>query len=281
MKKMIIIVSIILIMMLLFGFYLYFQNTVLEVTKHEILDSKIPENFNNYKIIQISDFHNTSSKKLSNMVVSEIKKQAPDMIVITGDFIDSRNTNLNVSINFLKEIKDIASIYYIAGNHESRTSEYKKLKSEMLSLGINILENKVIEIQKDNDILNLIGINDPSFTNNALVEDSEIIKTEINDLIYNKDNYTILLSHRPESFKIYVDENIDLIFSGHAHGGQIRIPIIGGIVAPNQGLFPKYTTGKYVKEDTTMIVSRGIGNSLFPFRINNRPELIVVNLKKW
>ena len=96
---------------------------------------------------------------------------------------------------------------------------------------------------------------------------------------YNKDIYTILLSHRPELFDTYVSENINLIFSGHAHGGQIRIPFVGGIVAPNQGLFPKYTSGKYEEKNTTMIVSRGIGNSIIPFRINNRPELIVVELR--
>ena len=149
----------------------------------------------------------------------------------------------------------------------------------MNKLGINVLENQAIEIQKDDALLNLIGVDDPSFTNEIGVEDDEILRTEISGLNYNKDIYTILLSHRPELFDTYVSENINLIFSGHAHCGQIRIPFVGGIVAPNQGLFPKYTSGKYEENNTTMIVSRGIGNSIIPFRINNRPELIVVNFK--
>lgn len=282
MKKRIIIVAIIVIIMLLCGFYLNFENTSLQVTRYEITDSKIPENFNNYRIIHISDFHNTTSKKLSSELVEEIKKQEPNIIVVTGDLIDSRKTDVNVAINFLKEFKDIAPIYYVTGNHEARISEYKKLKEEMNSLGINVLENKAIEIQKNDAILNLIGINDPSFANEIGVEDCEIIRTEINSLNYNEDVYTILLSHRPEVFDTYVSENINLIFSGHAHGGQIRIPFVGGIVAPNQGFFPKYTSGKYVEKNTTMIVSRGIGNSIIPFRINNRPELIIVELNnKW
>ncbi len=92
------------------------------------------------------------------------------------------------------------------------------------------------------------------------------------------DNYCVLLSHRPEAFEDYVSENIDLVLSGHAHGGQFRLPIIGGIVAPNQGLFPKYDAGIYSENYTTMVVSRGIGNSIIPIRFNNRPEIISVEL---
>ncbi|MBQ7031323.1 MAG: metallophosphoesterase [Bacilli bacterium] len=278
MKK-IVIISLIVILLLFCGFYLYFQNTALQVTKFLIVDSKIPKSFNNYRIIQISDFHNTISKKLTNQLVEEITREEPNIIVITGDLIDSRRTNVDVAINFLGKIKDIAPIYYVSGNHESRISEYETLKKEMNDLGINLLDNEVIEIQKKDDIINLIGIDDPSFSNTIEVDDCEIIEDQIKSVNYDEDFYTILLSHRPEVFKTYVNENINLIFSGHAHGGQIRLPFIGGIFVPNQGFFPKYTSGKYEEKNTTMIVSRGIGNSLFPFRINNRPELIVVELK--
>ncbi|MBQ8902442.1 MAG: metallophosphoesterase [Bacilli bacterium] len=278
MKK-IVIISLIVILLLFCGFYLYFQNTALQVTKFLIVDSKIPKSFNNYRIIQLSDFHNTTSKKLTNQLVEEITKEEPDIIVITGDLIDSRRTNVDVAIDFLGKIKDIAPIYYVSGNHESRISEYETLKKEMNDLGINLLDNEVIEIQKKDDIINLIGIDDPSFSNTIEVDDCEIIEDQIKSVNYDENFYTILLSHRPEAFKTYVNENINLIFSGHAHGGQIRLPFIGGIFVPNQGFFPKYTSGKYEEKNTTMIVSRGIGNSLFPFRINNRPELIVVELK--
>ena len=92
-------------------------------------------------------------------------------------------------------------------------------------------------------------------------------------------SYTIVLSHRPEAFNEYINNSIDLAFTGHAHGGQIRLPFIGGIVAPNQGFFPKYTSGLYYEKETYMVVSRGLGNSIFPFRINNNPEIIMVTLK--
>ena len=279
MKKKIKLILIILIIFLICGIYLFYENTTIQITNYSISNIKVPDDFYDYRIIQISDFHNTTSQKLTNALINTIKEQKPNIIVLTGDLIDSRNTKIDITINFIKEIIDVAPVYYVTGNHEARIDKYNEFKEEMSNLGVNILENKV-EILKQNDSeINLIGINDPNFSREFAITDSEVIQTEIEKLEYDKEGYTILLSHRPEVFETYVSENIDLIFTGHAHGGQIRIPFVGGIIAPNQGLFPKYTSGKYEKNDTTMIVNRGIGNSLFPFRINNRPELVIVDLK--
>lgn len=272
-------ISIILIIFLLCGIYLFYENTTVQITNYSISNIKVPEDFNDYRIIQISDFHNTTSQKLTNDLINKIKEQKPDIIVLTGDLIDSRNTKIDIAISFIKQIIDVAPVYYVTGNHEARIDKYNEFKEQMSNLGVNILENKV-EILKQNDSeINLIGINDPNFNHEFVITDSEVIQTEIEKLEYDKESYTILLSHRPEVFETYVSENIDLIFTGHAHGGQIRLPFVGGIIAPNQGLFPKYTSGKYEEKNTTMIVNRGIGNSLFPFRINNRPELVIVDLK--
>ena len=104
------------------------------------------------------------------------------------------------------------------------------------------------------------------------------MSSKLDELVCKEDGYTILLSHRPELFETYAQNNVDLVFSGHAHGGQFRIPFVGGIVAPNQGLFPEYDAGMYTEGNTNMVVSRGIGNSVIPFRLNNRPEVILVEL---
>ena len=130
-----------------------------------------------------------------------------------------------------------------------------------------------------------MGIADPTINQSEgdylFNDNSEYVKSSITDLYKNIDtDFNILLSHRPEQFSVYKEMNVDLVFSGHAHGGQIRIPFIGGIIAPNQGLFPKYTEGIYNDGETSMVVSRGLGNSLFPFRVFNRPELIVITLRK-
>ena len=279
-RKTIIILSITFILIVLSIFYLHFENTNLEVSNYEILNRTLPNDFNGFKIIQVSDFHNTKSEKLTNDLIDEIRKQKPDIIVITGDLIDSRKTDIEIAINFIQKIKDIAPVYFISGNHEARIRNYDKLKNEMIDNGVIILDNKTEIIEFKNSKLNLLGIDDPSMAHESFVADEEIIKAEINNLEYDKNNFTILLSHRPEVFNVYVKSEIDLVLTGHAHGGQIRIPFIGGLISPNQGLFPKYTSGKFEEKQTTMIVSRGVGNSILPFRINNNPELVVITLKK-
>ncbi|MBQ6907688.1 MAG: metallophosphoesterase, partial [Clostridia bacterium] len=219
------------------------------------------------------------SEKLTSRLIEELQKQKPNIIVFTGDLIDSYKTDIDTAINLIKEIKDIAPIYYVPGNHESRISDYSKLITEMKNHDAVILDNKVEVLELKGAKLNLLGIDDPSMAHGLYLSDREIVKTELNNLNYDKNNYSILLSHRPELFDMYAANKIDLVMTGHAHGGQIRVPFIGGLFAPNQGFFPKYTSGTFKEDKTTMIVSRGIGNSIMPFRINNRPELVVIELK--
>jgi len=273
------VVILIIVAVVLLGIYLYYENTTLQITKHIVTNNKIPDGFREYKIAHISDFHNTKSEKLTNNLVKNIQKSNPNIIVITGDTIDSRRTRIDIAFNFVKQLVKITDVYYIPGNHESRIEEYEAFKESLLSIGVNILENDTIILTENGESINLLGIKDPAFYYEYSVEDTEIIKKELEELKYNKELYTILLSHRPEVFDTYVEQDIDLVFTGHAHGGQIRLPLIGGVIAPVQGFFPKFTEGIHKKNNTTMIISRGIGNSLFPFRVNNRPELLIVELK--
>ncbi len=263
----------------IFCIYLYYENNFLKVSNYIISNEKIPSDFNKYKIIQISDFHNTNSKKLTNDLVKKIEKNQPNLIVLTGDLIDANKTGIDTAINFIARINEFAPIYYVTGNHEASTSSYDVLEEKLISNKVTILDNKAEIIKINNSEINLIGINDPKFTSNSYITDSTIVNDSLKPIEYDNTNFSILLSHRPELFDTYVENNIDLVLTGHAHGGQIRIPFIGGLVAPNQGLFPKYTSGKFVKNKTTMIISRGIGNSIVPYRINNRPEMVVITLR--
>ncbi len=272
-------IIIILIVTVLLCYYLYFQNTELIVSRYDIINSRIPKEFNEYKIVQVSDFHNTKSNKLTDILVKEIKIQKPNVIVITGDLVDSRKTDIDVAISFIKRIKGIAPIYFITGNHEASIGEYEALKEKLENEAVIVLDNKSEVLEIDDAKINLIGINDPNMSYHPYALDSEKIKNELTDTNYDKNNYSILLSHRPELFDTYVDNELDLVLTGHAHGGQVRIPFIGGLISPNQGFFPKYTSGKFKEAHTNMIVSRGIGNSIIPFRVNNRPELVIVQLK--
>lgn len=242
-------------------------------------NSKVPSSFDGYKILQISDLHNAEFGKNQKTLIEKTKEIDPDIIFITGDLIDSYNTNIDISMKYIDGITDIAPIYFIPGNHESRIESYNELCDRLTSSGVKILNNKNVFIQKDSSSIGLIGLDDPAFIQTS--NQDELFKKLLVDLSKAIDSdFKMLLSHRPEKIVDYKDAKVDLVFSGHAHGGQFRIPFVGGLLAPNQGFFPKYTSGIYKEDNTSMIVSRGLGNSIFPFRINNSPELVVVTLEK-
>ena len=136
-----------------------------------------------------------------------------------------------------------------------------------------------IELSREGERITLIGLDDPSFREDYLFgDDEDVVSAFLDELYAESDGYTILLSHRPELFDTYVDAEVDLVFSGHAHGGQFRLPFVGGLVAPNQGFVPEYDAGLYTEGTTNMLASRGIGNGIIPIRINSRPEIVVAEL---
>lgn len=277
-KKMRLLLIIVLLFVFLFC-YLVYQNNVLQVTNYSVSNNKISKKIKNFKIIQVSDFHNTNSKILTNKLIKEIKKEKPNIVVLTGDLIDSRKLNIDISINFVESIKEVAPIYYVSGNHEASITNYNELKERLIDNGVIILDNKVEVLKINNEQINLIGIDDPQMSFNPSMNDVEIVNYYLDNLIYDNSLFTVILSHRPELFDFYVNNEIDLVLTGHAHGGQFRLPFVGGVYAPHQGMFPQYDSGVYTSQNTTMIVSRGIGNSVIPFRINNRPQLVVIELK--
>ena len=255
-------------------------NSALELNTYTINSPLLPESFDGFRIAHVSDLHNTEIGKDNKKLLAMLQDAEPDIIAITGDLIDSRNTDVEVALQFIREAVKIAPCYYVTGNHESRISEYSVLKAGMETAGVVILEDARTEISLGGETITLIGVNDPSFRTNDLSGDSVTVMDAKLTQVHGDDNeFTILLSHRPELFDTYVKNNIDLVLSGHAHGGQFRLPFIGGLVAPHQGMFPEYDAGLYTEENTNMIVSRGVGNSIFPFRINNRPEVILIELQ--
>ena len=254
-------------------------NTALEVNEYEIVSNSVPQNFDGFRIAQVSDLHNAEFGEGNSKLLELLSQTEPDIIVLTGDLIDSRQTDIKIALAFAQEAMKIAPVYFVSGNHEARVSEYEDLKMGLAEAGVIVLENQKVEITREGESITLMGIDDPSFQENYLFGDSEgVAKQAIETLLRVSDGYTVLLSHRPELFELYVETGMDLVFSGHAHGGQFRLPFIGGLVAPNQGFFPKYDAGLFSEENTTMIVSRGVGNSIVPLRFNNRPEIIVVML---
>lgn len=268
-----------LIILLIIGF-IFYQNNTIEKTYIEYSNDRVPEAFSGYKIVHISDLHNKSFGKNQERLLKKIKEESPDIIFITGDLVDRRKYNLEVALTFVEGAVKIAPVYYVPGNHEAWSGQYETIKNKLVSFNVKVLDDEKVKINKKNEFIDLIGLKDPDFHTSSYVEgnDTLAMKNNLSDLSA-KENFQILLSHRPELIYLYANENIDLIFSGHAHGGQFRLPFIGGIIAPDQGFFPEYTSGLYEKKQSTLIVSRGLGNSIIPIRLLNQPEIVVLTIK--
>lgn len=261
--------------------WLWWGNTAIQVNQINISSEKIVTALEGFRIVQVSDLHNAEFGANQETLINAVKQASPDIIAVTGDLIDSGHTNVSAAMEFINRAVKIAPLYYVTGNHEAWSEQYPELKDQMLLAGVKILDDERIAINHNGATIILIGLNDLEFipknvTNGGLGE----VDTLLKELVGLNREFTILLSHRPELFNLYVENKIDLVLSGHAHGGQIRLPIFGGLVAPNQGLFPKYSAGVYSQNMTKMVVSRGLGNSIIPLRINNRPDLVIITLTK-
>ena len=260
--------------------WIIWGNKALMINEITIKNEKIPDNFSGFRIAQVSDLHNAEFGKDNKKLLSLLETCEPDVILLTGDLVDSRNTDIEIAISFSEKASAIAPTYYVSGNHEARIDEYEDLIEGLENAGVQVLKNESVLLEQSGNSICVAGMEDPSFVTDYLFGDSETVAIDVlSELISDEDVFTILLSHRPELFDTYVECKADLVFSGHAHGGQFRLPFIGGIVAPNQGIFPEYDAGQFTKGSTNMIVSRGPGNSILPFRINNRPEIVLVELK--
>lgn len=283
MKKFIKNTSILILILLI---YSIINTNHLTVTNYDYSNPTLPKEFDGFKILQISDFHNKEFPQLPSVaplledkadakynldMLNKIDAIAPDIIVITGDLIDSRHFKEEVAKDLVKELVKDYPVYYVTGNHEVYRGISSDIKETMEELGATSLKNQTVSVVKDGSQINLCGINDFTEFSNT----TEYIDTLS---VLRGDGFNLLLSHRPELMNIYTDIQFDLVFSGHAHGGQIKIPFIGGLIAPHQGFFPDYYEGLYTEDSTTMVVSRGIGNSLFPLRFFNAPELVVVTM---
>ena len=270
----------IIILMLLFILVVWtiWGNVTAGVTRYTVTSNRLPHSFDGYKIAVVSDLHNAQFGNNNSQLVEKIKKEYPDIIAITGDLVDSNRTDIEIAIQLVSQLTEIAPCYYVTGNHEAWIKEqYMELEKGLIAEDVVILHDNVIQLTKDSEAIQIAGLDDPDFTDSDTYIQESMLQTRISNMSLSNE-YCILLSHRPETFEAYVSEEVDLVLSGHAHGGQFRVPLIGGIIAPNQGLFPEFDAGKYIKNNTIMIVSRGIGNSIIPIRFNNRPEIVIVEL---
>lgn len=269
-----IIISVITILLISFGFRIYIDNNIYEVTYLNIVDEEIPDDFDNTKILHISDLHNKSYGK---DFIDEIDNLSPDYIFMTGDMVSSKDTDFSNFYELAKSLATKYNCYYILGNHEMDLSNSLRysIYDTLRSFGVTVLDNEEQTITKGDSSINLYGMwyNPKYYMREDFTEDI------MNEILGNADDeYNILLTHNPDDFEVYADWGADLIFAGHVHGGMIRLPFVGGVISPDRTLFPKYDSGIYEYNNSQMVVSRGLSRGATGFRLFNKPELILVTL---
>jgi uncharacterized protein len=253
---------------------LFYQKPV--VTHYHVESSQIPEQFHEFTILHISDLHNASFGHQQELLVNIIEMISPSIIVFTGDLIERRYDVNTQGLVLMEHLTRRYPVYFVTGNHEESMPNalYEQLLVDLQDNKVTLLNDKAIVLTKENSQLLLMGLRDALATNPANYASMlEQMRQEC-----GQDLFSLLLTHRPEFFKQYVSAEVDLVFSGHTHGGQIRIPWFGGIYAPNQGFFPTYMQGEYQQDRTTMFVNRGLGATVLPFRLCNPPDISVVHL---
>lgn len=255
-------------------------NSALTVTKLRVTSEALPEAFDGFRIAQVSDLHNAKFGADNERLLKLLSEAEPDIIVFTGDSIDSSRTDISVVVALAREVVELAPTYFVTGNHEAiAINDFEKLNADLAEVGATVLRTESVQLERNGETIQLIGMDDLGFYAKTRPV-SEAMKKLAGDLasLVEPDSFSLVLSHRPELAEFYESSGANLILTGHAHGGQFRLPFVGGVIAPGQGLFPEYDAGLYALGETQMVVSRGLGNSIVPLRINNRPEVVLIEL---
>ena len=244
--------------------WLLWANSSPAATQVTVASGALPEAFEGFKIAHVSDLHNAVFGRKNEKLLSLIRAAKPDIIAITGDLIDSRHTDIDSALAFVEAAAEIAPVYYVTGNHESRL-DFDEIEPRLIAAGARVLRNEAEDIGRGGERIRLAGIDDPSFIRTGGTAE-ERAAAELEQLGDGGGTFTVLLAHRPELVEVYAEYGAGLVLSGHAHGGQVRLPLLGGLYAPGQGLLPEYDSGLYSLGETQMVVSRGLGNSVAPLR---------------
>jgi uncharacterized protein len=280
-----------LILVIIVMIIMYFVNRTIKVTTYQLEDKKLPSSFHGKKIVLLTDLHNQSFGKNNIKLIENINKQKPDYIMIAGDLIiGNRKFIPDKMLHFLKELANTYEVFYAPGNHElklslfseTKDSSYKYYKKQLNKMGIHFLENQTFEIEENNERINVVGlsIQKKYYAKewNKVRMDSQYISSLVGP--GTNDRYSILIAHHPKYFKQYASWGANLILSGHIHGGVIILPKLGGFISPSYEFFPEYDYGMFQKNESTLIISKGLGLHTIKLRVGHFPEITVIQLKK-
>ncbi|WP_406785660.1 metallophosphoesterase [Clostridium neuense] len=269
-------------------FKVYIDNNLIEVLNYKIHSSKIPKEFNGFKILQISDLHSKSFGKENIDLINKVEAVEPNIIVITGDMVNN-DFDYSSFISIVNKLTVKYKIYYVIGNHEQNViarnpDEFNNMLKEIKEKNVSIINNKNISISMGKQSINLYGMyTDLKYYRDFRNKASRSINFSVKDMEEligkcDKNAYNLLLTHNPVFFSTYSKWGADLTLTGHVHGGMVKLPLLGGIFSPEYTLFPKYYEGIYKEYDNFMNVNRGLGRGNFGIRLFNRPELSVITL---
>lgn len=245
----------------------------LEISRYEVNSKKLPESFDGFKIVQLSDLHGAEFGEDGMGLVEKVKELEPDIIALTGDFVTDEG-DLAAVKKLAGRLTELCPVYFVSGNHEFGSGLAVKVRNILERAGVKYLSNEYLTISRGEDEILLGGVEDPLAYADMLSPDE--LAQKMNDAA--PDAFKILLGHRNYWMTEYPELPVDLIFCGHAHGGLIRIPGVGGLIGTDRRLFPDFDAGEYNNGRYTLIVSRGLGNSVPIPRVFNRPEIVCVEL---
>lgn len=270
-----------LLLILFLLFELFVGGKMLQVTRTDVFSAGLPPEFDGFRIVQLSDVHGSLIGKDNRGILDRVRELSPDVIVLTGDLTDKRHPDTGRMTELAEKLCAIAPVYSVNGNHEAimKPAEREKFLTELKEKGVHVLESETASLLRDGAGITLIGLKDPGQENGSWEKREAAVYDDLVRMVNASDGFTLVLSHRPEMADKYAQAGAELVLCGHAHGGQIRIPFLGGLYAPGQGLLPEYDSGLYRIGDTFLYVNRGIGNSVFPLRVLNRPEIALITLR--
>ena len=258
--------------------WLLWDNHRLQVSRVEVSVPGLAQDLDGTRIVQISDLHAADHRGFHERILAETAAASPDVIALTGDLIDVRTQDTTATRDLLTSLGELAPTYAVLGSHEADSSLRDQFLDDLDTAGVEVLRGRTTTATLDGGALHLGGLDDPRVYR-ADGRDLPDTAQETARLVAGQQGPLILLAHRPELLEDYAAGGASVVLSGHAHGGQVRIPFVGGLFAPHQGVLPELTEGVHTEAGTQMVISRGLGNSILGVRVNNPRELVVVTLR--
>jgi len=262
------------------GVMMYDSNTRLVTSEFELHFENLPRGFDGFRIVVLSDIHAAVFGNNNEELVRQVREANPDIIAITGDFVDNygrldRQQQLAVARSLVEKITPIAPVFYITGNHEWEDGLIWPLLEILREHDVYVLRNRFTRLYSGGDMIVLAGTDDPNGPADMMRPDELVQRIRQAE----PDAFMVMLEHRNHNLQLYSELGVDLVISGHAHGGYIRLPFVGGLLGTQRDWFPEYSAGVYERDGTVMLVSRGIGNHLPIPRFLNNPEVVVAILR--